>query len=134
MLDGDSVRKENRSNKRVSSGRDSVQARPCKDADTLLSTFLTLHVPPNQTGPRRIRDHPRQTDMLSYPGQCNRNVSSKWSVKIRDRLGTIKVQVDRGRPALRPRGSSPRIKGELAIPYKSPNETNPWRNRGDGKR
>lgn len=28
----------------------------------------------------------------------------------------------------------PRVKGKLAILHKSPNETNPWRNRGDGKR
>lgn len=35
-----------------------------------------------------------------------------------------------------PRPPAPRahIKGPPAIPYKSPNETNPWRNRGDGKR
>lgn len=50
-------------------------------------------------------------------------------MQILGRAGTIKVQVDRAA-----RASAPHIKEELAIPYKSPNETNPWRNRGDGKR
>lgn len=57
--------------------------------------------------------------------------------------GRLKVERANSRPAENnksaggPRplcASAPHIKGELAIPYRSPNETNPWRNRGDGKR
>lgn len=61
---------------------------------------------------------------------ANRRDNSKWSVQIRGR-GNNKSA---GGPQPPIPYLSPHIKGEPAIPYKSPNETNPWRNRGDGKR